>query len=105
MALPRWLTGKARVPAGQHVVTNFPVLHVGPVPSFDPETWSFKIFGLVREEKEFTYEALTSGALFPVSTVEADFHCVTSWSKLDNVWGGVKFVDLLAHIQVSPKAP
>ncbi len=104
MALPRWLTGKARVPAGQHVVTKFPVLHVGPVPAFDPATWSFKMFGLVREEKEFTYEVLTSGELFPISTVTADFHCVTSWSKLDNVWGGIQFVDLLDHIRVSSKA-
>ncbi len=104
MALPRWLTGKARVPAGQHVVTKFPVLHVGPVPAFDPDTWSFKVFGLVREEKTYTYEALTSGTPFPVSTVAVDFHCVTSWSKLDNVWGGLRFVDLLDHIRMSPKA-
>ncbi len=48
MALPRWLTKKARVPAGQHVVTMFPILHVGPVPPFDPDTWSFKVFGLVQ---------------------------------------------------------
>lgn len=87
MALPRWLTKKARVPAGQHVVAMFPVLHVGPVPPFDPATWAFNVFGLVQEEKVWTYEALTSGALFPISTVKADFHCVTSWSKLDNVWG------------------
>ncbi|ETX06375.1 sulfite oxidase-like oxidoreductase [Candidatus Entotheonella palauensis] len=104
MALPRWLTRKARVPAGQHVVSMFPVLHVGPVPPFDPATWSFKVFGLVQEEKAFTYKELTSGALFPISTVAADFHCVTSWSRLDNVWGGIKFVDLLDHLDVSPKA-
>ncbi|WP_089722080.1 sulfite oxidase-like oxidoreductase [Candidatus Entotheonella palauensis] len=104
MALPRWLTKKARVPAGQHVVAMFPVLHVGPVPPFDPATWAFNVFGLVQEEKVWTYEALTSGALFPISTVKADFHCVTSWSKLDNVWGGIRFVDLLEHIDVSPKA-
>jgi DMSO/TMAO reductase YedYZ molybdopterin-dependent catalytic subunit len=93
-----------RVPAGQHVVTNFPVLHVGPIPPFDPKSWVLRVFGLVQEAQTFTYEALTSGALCSVSTVPSDFHCVTTWSKLDNAWGGIRFNDFLAHIQVLPQA-
>lgn len=106
MGLRQWIEGKARkrVPAGQHVVTKFPVLHVGPVPPFEPATWSLKVFGLVQEEKSFTYEELTNGTLLPFSTIEADFHCVTSWSKLDNVWGGVRSTDFVAQLDVLPNA-
>ncbi len=108
MGLSHWLQGKRRkakrVPAGQHVVTQFPVLHVGPVPLFEPETWGFRAFGLVQEEKTYTYDELTSGSRFPISTVGADFHCVTSWSTLDNVWGGVAFNDFLAQLTVLPTA-
>ena len=104
----RWLeqqmNAKDRVPPGQHLVSNFPVLHAGPVPSFDPQTWRFRIFGFVEAEKRYTYEEFTSGRQLPISTVMADFHCVTTWSKLDNVWEGVKFLDLLAQVTVHPRA-
>jgi DMSO/TMAO reductase YedYZ molybdopterin-dependent catalytic subunit len=108
MGLRRWLEGKLqmqkRVPPGQHAVTNFPVLHVGPVPPFDPTTWFLQFFGLIKEEKSYTYDELTSGTMFPLATVQADFHCVTSWSKLDNVWVGVKFRDLLHQLDLHPGA-
>ena len=41
-----------RVPPGQHLVSGFPVLHVRPVPPFDPKTWRLRVFGLVAEEKK-----------------------------------------------------
>ena len=94
---------KDRTPPGQHLVTNFPVLHVGPVPSFDPTTWRFKVFGLVEAEKSYTYDEFTDGTLLPVSRVQADFHCVTTWSKLDNVWEGVRFTDLMAQCTIHPR--
>jgi DMSO/TMAO reductase YedYZ molybdopterin-dependent catalytic subunit len=97
------ITVTDRVPPGQHLVSNFPVLHAGPVPSFDPQTWRLKIFGFVAAEKSYTYEQFTAGTLLPISIVPADFHCVTTWSKLDNVWEGVKFVDLLAQMTVHPR--
>jgi DMSO/TMAO reductase YedYZ molybdopterin-dependent catalytic subunit len=103
----RWLeqqsNAKDRVPPGQHLVSNFPVLHAGPVPAFDPQTWQFRIFGFVEAEKRYSYETFTSGRHLPISTVTADFHCVTTWSKLDNVWEGVKFLDLLAQVTVHPR--
>ena len=106
--LRRWiekkLTEKPRVPPGQHMVTSFPVLHAGPVPSFDPPTWRFRVFGLVHAEKSYTYEEFTSGTMLPISTVKADFHCVTTWSKLDNVWEGVKCNDVFAQVQAHPRA-
>lgn len=93
----------ARVPPGQHLVTSFPILHVGPIPAFDPQTWRFKLLGLVQEEKTYTYESLTSGSVLPISAVTADFHCVTSWSKLDNVWEGVRVSDLLTQLTLHPR--
>lgn len=98
------LSEKPRVPPGQHLVTSFPVLHAGPVPAFDPGAWRFSIFGLVDAEKSYTYEEFTSGTVLPISTVKADFHCVTTWSKLDNVWEGVKFTDVVAQVHVDPQA-
>jgi DMSO/TMAO reductase YedYZ molybdopterin-dependent catalytic subunit len=94
---------KERVPPGQHLVSNFPVLHAGPVPSFDRRAWRFRVFGFVEAEKTYTYDEFTAGTLLPVSTVTADLHCVTTWSKLDNVWEGVKFLDLLAQVTVHPR--
>lgn len=106
--LRRWfeqqINAKDRVPPGQHVVGSFPVLHAGPVPSFDARVWRFKVFGLVEAEQSYTYDEFTSGTQLPISTVKADFHCVTNWSKLDNVWEGVKFVDLLSQVAVHPRA-
>jgi DMSO/TMAO reductase YedYZ molybdopterin-dependent catalytic subunit len=102
--LARQASLRERLPSRQHLVTNFPVLHAGPVPAFDPQTWRLKVFGLVEEEQSFTYAEFTSGTRFPITTVQADFHCVTTWSKLDNVWEGVRFVDLLPHLKVQPAA-
>ena len=55
MRLRRWLKGKRgmndRVPPGQHLVSGFPVLHVGPVPSFEAQTWRLRLFDLVHEEQ------------------------------------------------------
>lgn len=72
---------KTRVEWGQYVVTHFPILDVGPVPPFAPATCGFKLFGLVEEEKSYSYDELISGTCFPISTVVSDFHCVITWSK------------------------
>ncbi len=90
-----------RVPPGQHLVPGFPVLHEGPVPSFDPVTWNLRLFGLVEQEAIFTYEQFTA---LPTVRIVADIHCVTNWSKLDTVWQGVVFSELLNHIHPLPEA-
>ena len=51
-----------RVPPGQHLVSGFPVLHVGPVPPFDAQTWRLRLFGMVHEERRYTYAEITSGS-------------------------------------------
>lgn len=77
---------RRRVPPGQYVTEKWPVLHYGSVPRFDPATWRFRVFGLVAEPLEFTYEAFRA---LPRATLTCDVHCVTAWSKLDMVFEGV----------------
>jgi len=90
-----------RIPPGQHVTDRFPVLHEGPVPSFDPATWDLRLFGLVEEEVVLTYEQITA---LPTVRIVADIHCVTGWSKLDTVWEGVALRELMHHLRPLPEA-
>ncbi len=93
--------GQGRVPPGQYLTERFPVLHYGSVPRFDRETWDFRIWGLVEEEKRWTFDQFRS---LPSTSIVADIHCVTRWSKLDTRWEGVGTRELLSHVQLKPEA-
>jgi DMSO/TMAO reductase YedYZ molybdopterin-dependent catalytic subunit len=92
-----------RVPPGQHVTTDFPVLSAGPTPETDLKNWSFKLFegaALLGEWNWADFEAL------PQTEVKVDIHCVTTWSKLDTNWEGVTIDTLLeAAGLVEPPSP
>lgn len=88
MKLRKGASSDPRVPPGQRLTRGWPVLHASPIPRFNPETWRFRVWGLVEREIEWTWDEFR--ALDSV-TVRADFHCVTGWSKLDNAWDGVAF--------------
>jgi len=90
-----------RVPPGQHLVDKFPVLSYGPTPRFNPKKWDLRVFGLVDDELRFSYEEFRA---LPLSRQRADFHCVTTWSKLDNLWEGVRMIDLMARVRLKPEA-
>jgi DMSO/TMAO reductase YedYZ molybdopterin-dependent catalytic subunit len=90
-----------RVPPGQHLVDKFPVLSYGPTPRFNPKKWDFRVFGMVDDELRFSYEEFRA---LPLSRQRADFHCVTTWSKLDNLWEGVRTIDLMARVRLKPEA-
>jgi DMSO/TMAO reductase YedYZ molybdopterin-dependent catalytic subunit len=90
-----------RVPPGQRLTDRFPVLHYGSVPRVDLSTWTLRVFGLVEQEKVFTYTEFTS---LPTTRIVADIHCVTTWSKLDTVWEGVLFRDLAKLVKPKPEA-
>jgi DMSO/TMAO reductase YedYZ molybdopterin-dependent catalytic subunit len=90
-----------RVPPGQYLTTKFPVLSYGPVPRFNPRTWDLQIFGEVEEPRRFTYEQFKA---LPRGTQVSDFHCVTTWSRLDNVWEGVRVADLMKLFRLKPAA-
>jgi DMSO/TMAO reductase YedYZ molybdopterin-dependent catalytic subunit len=89
-----------RVPPGQHLASGFPVLTYGDTPAVDTATWHLKVWGLAQE-KTITWDELMA---MPQSHFTADFHCVTTWSKLDVQWTGVKVIDFMQHIEVSPQA-
>src|SRR5512147_1180253 len=75
-----------RVPPGQHVVRDFPVLSAGPTPKTSLEAWTFALQhggSLLGKWSWTEFQAL------PQTTVVRDIHCVTSWSKLDTEWQGV----------------
>ena len=90
-----------RVPPGQSVVDKFPVLSYGPTPRFNPRKWNFRVFGMVEVELRFSYEEFRA---LPPSRQRSDFHCVTTWSKLDNLWEGVRTVDLMTRVRLKPEA-
>ena len=90
-----------RVPPGQTLTDKFPVLSFGPTPRFDPKTWDFKVFGTVERELRFSYEEFRA---LPQTSLIADFHCVTTWSRLDNTWEGVKVIDLMKLFTLKPQA-
>lgn len=89
-----------RVPPGQHLAKGFPVLTYGPTPEINQAEWQLKLSGLVTE-KSLTWDELMA---LPQQEFTADFHCVTTWSKLDVTWRGVKVTDLLATVDVDPQA-
>src|SRR5947207_7109673 len=91
----------ARIPPGQRLVKGWPVLHYGPIPRFDEDTWDFTVSGLVENPSTLTYSELK--ALGP-ATVTADMHCVTGWSTLDNAWEGVPFRVLAERARPKPEA-
>jgi DMSO/TMAO reductase YedYZ molybdopterin-dependent catalytic subunit len=81
----------ARVPPGQYVVRDFPVLSAGPTPRTPLDEWSFMIDGAVDEPVSWPWEEFRE---LPSETFTVDIHCVTKWTKLGTTWTGVS-VDLL----------
>jgi DMSO/TMAO reductase YedYZ molybdopterin-dependent catalytic subunit len=80
--------GMPRLPVGQHEVRNWPVLDLGDQPEVDREAWRLEVGGLVENPVTLTWDAFM--ALPQVDDV-SDFHCVTTWSRYDNHWRGVRF--------------
>ena len=89
------------VPPGQYATEKFPVLTFGPTPKIDLGEWRFRVFGLVEEELVLDWEGFIAVGK---ETVDAEFHCVTQWSRLDNTWEGVKFNALMELIRPKPEA-
>jgi len=76
------------VPPGQRYALDLKVQHYGPVPRFKPDSWRLAVNGATLDGKERLFDIEEFAAL-PRVSVNADLHCVTKWSVLDNVWGGV----------------
>ena len=90
-----------RIPPGQAATEKWPVLHYGPVPDYSEIEFDFRVFGLVENPLRYNWEELQN---LPRVEVHSDIHCVTTWSKLDNVWEGISIHDLLPHVGVKSEA-
>ncbi len=92
---------EGRLPPGQSLTMKWPVLHVGSIPHFDATRWDFKIDGLVESPLRFSWPEF---AALPEIEVTSDFHCVTRWSRLNNLWKGVVFTEVLQRANPKPSA-
>src|SRR5262245_43237991 len=90
-----------RVPPGQTLTEKWPVLTYGLTPQFDPARWTFRCYGLVERETTWTWAEFLD---LPRVTVTSDIHCVTHWSKLDNVWEGVAIREIVDRVRPKPNA-
>jgi DMSO/TMAO reductase YedYZ molybdopterin-dependent catalytic subunit len=84
----------ARVPPGQYLVDDFPVLSAGPTPHTPLDEWTFTIEG-GAQPVSWTWDEFRA---LPSETVTKDIHCVTKWSKFDTDWEGVSVDTLLEHV-------
>jgi DMSO/TMAO reductase YedYZ molybdopterin-dependent catalytic subunit len=88
---------EGRVPPGQYVTADFPVLSAGPTPRIPREEWRLTVGDGAGSERGWDWDEFTS---LPVERITVDIHCVTKWSKLDTTWEGVSVDTLLDGLGV-----
>ena len=93
----------ARVPPGQYVTEDFPVLSAGPTPRAPLDRWSFALRDV--DDRELATWRWGELLALPSSTITVDIHCVTKWSKLGTRWKGVTIDALLEAAGLDPPAP
>src|SRR5947207_2011854 len=86
----------SRVPPGQYLTPDFPVLSAGPTPHTPLDEWSFTIHGAVEQPVSWSWDEFQE---LSSENVTVDIHCVTKWSKLDTTWKGVSLDTLLEQVQ------
>jgi DMSO/TMAO reductase YedYZ molybdopterin-dependent catalytic subunit len=99
---PGW-TGRRRpggekLPPGQYLVTDFPVLAAGPTPRVDTRRWQFTIRTETGQAHTWGWAAFMA---LPSENITVDLHCVTKWSKLRTGWRGVPVDTLLAGVETA----
>ncbi len=86
-----------RLPPGQTLVTDWPVLSAGPTPAIEPDTWEF-VVGTENGVHRWSRSELES---LGMEDVTVDIHCVTHWTKLDMPWRGVSLDRVFAEVETS----
>jgi len=86
------MSEEGRLPPGQSVTLKFPVLHYGPVPTFDLTEWDFRIWGEIENEGTWSWDEFQK---LPKTKLKMDIHCVTRWGKFDAEWEGVSLHTLI----------
>lgn len=90
-----------RLPPGQHLVRDWPVLDLGRQPDVTTDRWTLKIGGMTARPTTLDWAAFTK---LPQTKTRSDMHCVTTWSRYDNNWTGVATRDLLELVQPRDEA-
>jgi len=90
-----------RLPPGQRLVTNWPVLDLGAQPDVKPENWRLRIGGAVENPAVLTLEQFHA---LRQEDFTSDIHCVTAWSRYDNHWQGVSARTILDLVKPKPEA-
>jgi DMSO/TMAO reductase YedYZ molybdopterin-dependent catalytic subunit len=80
--------GMPKLPVGQHEVRNWPVLDLGDMPRVALDDWRLEVSGEVENPVTLTWNEFLA---LPQVDDTSDFHCVTTWSRYDNHWRGVRF--------------
>jgi DMSO/TMAO reductase YedYZ molybdopterin-dependent catalytic subunit len=92
-----------RLPPGQYAQARMPVLHYGPVPACNPQTWDLRVYGATQagRERQWTWDGFRA---LPKTEILADFHCVTKFSVLGITWLGVPAAAILRAVPPSERA-
>ena len=93
--------GPDRLPPGQRLTEQWPVLTYGATPRVELRDWSLRVWGEVEREAEWNWEQFRA-----LGTEERtnDIHCVTHWSRFDNTWEGILIATILEHVRPTPNA-
>ena len=103
----RFLTGKTsraenqRLPPGQHLTRDWPVLDLGIVPNVPLHAWRLDLYGAIENPVSWDWAAFSK---LPQSKFVSDIHCVTTWSRYDNSWQGVPTRDVLDIVRPADDA-
>jgi len=92
---------EGRLPPGQSLTLKWPVLHYGNVPRVDLRTWDFRVDGLVDQPLRLTWDEFIR---LPQTEIQCDMHCVTRWSRFDNRFQGVLFIEVMKRVTPKPDA-
>lgn len=98
----RFLTGKVtrpeaqRLPPGQHLTKDWPVLDLGIVPPVSRERWRLDVYGAIETPVLWSFDEFIAQKQ---ARFTSDIHCVTTWSRYDNEWKGLATRELLAACQ------
>lgn len=90
-----------RLPPGQRLTEKWPVLHHGQVYRIKPEDWKLQITGLVESERTLGYDEFIT---LPRVEVFSDIHCVTTWSRYNNIWEGASTSVIKDLVKIKPEA-
>ncbi len=98
----RGFTGRGRtdpkLPPGQYLTEDFPVLSAGPTPRVDLGRWQFSVITETGQKHTWSWQELLA---LPAEDVTVDIHCVTKWSKFGTRWHGVPVDTLLADVETT----